>query len=58
MINGGYSSLCFESSVCVFLLFGNTGWGYMLPVFLWGQLTFLSWGFPSSTFCGTGFVGT
>ena len=32
--------------------------GYMLPVFLWVQLTFLSWGFPSSTFCGTGFVGT
>ena len=44
MINGGYSSLCFESSVCVFLLFGNTGGGYDACVFV-GTINFLELGF-------------
>ena len=39
-----------------FLLWDLLLWDDLLPVVLWIQLTFLCWGFPSSTFCMAGFV--
>ena len=45
MINGGYSNLCFESSVCVFLLFGSTGGGLYVACVFVGTINFLELGF-------------
>lgn len=60
IVNSCYFWFCWwcQQCVCVSLLWDLLVWGYIWPVFLWVQLNFLVWSFPSCTSNRAGFVDT